>query len=115
MKKGQWYTNAIIWASNNGIVAGKGDIFDVSSPITRQEMATILRTYAKYKGYNTTDTVSLNNYSDRNEVSSWAVTNMQWAVANGIISGKGTRLAPLDGATRAETAAMLKSFIDMFQ
>ena len=112
---GQWYTNAIIWASEKGIVAGKGERFDVSSPITRQEMTAVLQKYAQYKKYDITATRDLNSYTDAAKISDWAKPGMQWAVAKGIMSGKGDHLDPLGFTTRAEAAAMLKSFIETYK
>ena len=112
---GQWYTNAIIWASEKGIVAGKGERFDVSSPITRQEMTAVLRKYAQFISYDITATRDLNSYTDAAKISDWAKPGMQWAVAKGIMSGKGDHLDPLGFTTRAEAAAMLKSFIETYK
>lgn len=112
----KWYTNAILWAAENKIVAGKGDgNFDVNGKITRQEMATILYKYANYKGYNTTWRTELTDYTDAGSISSWAVENMKWAISVGVMKGKGERLAPLDNATRAECATMLCNFITSYQ
>ena len=112
--KGQWYTNAVIWAKKNNIVAGKGEKFDVFGQITREEMATILKKYAEYKKYTITVSGNLSSYSDVNRISSWAVTNIKWAVGNGIMSGKGQKIDPTGVATRAECATMLKNFCDKF-
>ena len=112
--KGKWYTNAIIWASSKGIVAGKGEKFDVNSPITRQEMASILRKYAQYKKYKVNTTRNLDSYKDANQINDWALPGMQWAVTNNIINGKDNRLDPLGKTTRAEAAAMLKNFIETY-
>jgi len=113
--EGQWYTNAILWASQNGIVAGKGDKFDISGKITREEVATILYKYAtNYKKYDTTGRASLDAYEDTESISSWAVNNMKWAIHYGIMKGRGNVLAPKDNASRAECATMLKNFMDAY-
>lgn len=108
----QWYTNAVIWAKKKNIVAGKGDVFDVFGKVTREEMATMLRNFASYKKYELTASDALNKFSDKNEISSWAVENMKWAVGNKIMSGKGSNLGPKDMATRAECATMIKNMCD---
>ncbi len=114
--EGQWYTNAILWASQNGIAAGKGDKFDISGKITREEVATILYKYAtNYKKYDTTGRASLDAYEDTERISSWAVNNMKWAIHYGIMKGRGNVLAPKDNASRAECATMLKNFIDAYK
>ncbi len=113
---GQWYTSAIMWASQNGIVAGKGDKFDVSGNITRQEMATILCKYAtNYKKYETAGRADVSGYTDVSTISSWATENMKWAVQYGIMKGKGDKLAPQANASRAECATMLKNFMDAYE
>jgi len=114
--EGQWYTNAILWASQNGIAAGKGDKFDISGKITREEVATILYKYAtNYKKYDTTGRASLDAYEDTESISSWAVNNMKWAIHYGIMKGRGNVLAPKDNASRAECATMLKNFMDAYK
>ena len=61
--EGKWYTNAVLWAFRNGIASGKGNAFDVSGKITREEVATILYQCAtNYKKYNTTGRASLDAY-----------------------------------------------------
>ncbi len=116
VEDGKWYTNAILWAAENNIVAGKGNgNFDVSGNITRQEMATILYKYANYKQYNTVGRSILDNYTDASSVSSWAVENMKWALSYGVMKGKGDRLAPLENATRAECATMLCNFMSYYE
>lgn len=87
----------------------------MNSPITRQEMAAILRKYADFKKYDVSGAADLNSFTDANTVSGWAVQSMQWAVSRGVMAGKGKQLAPLGSTTRAETAAMLKSFIESYK
>lgn len=113
-----WYTNAILWAYDKGIVKGKGeDYFDVSGNITRLEIAQILYKYALYKGYdvdriNETD---LSDFVDDETVANWGQKAMKWAVGYNIISGKeaegGNELAPNGYAIRAEAATMMKKFM----
>jgi len=111
-----WFAKAIIWASDNGIVAGKGDKFDVNGNITREEVATILCKYAtNYKQYDTSGRASLDAYEDKATISNWAVNNMSWAINYGVMKGRGTKLAPRDKATRAECATMLKNFMDAYE
>ena len=113
--EGQWYTNAILWASQNGIAAGKGERFDISGKITREEVATILYKYAtNYKKYDTSGRASLDAYEDTDRISSWAVNNMKWAIHYGIMKGRGNVLAPWDNASRAECATMIKNFMDAY-
>lgn len=76
-------------------------------------MAVILYNYAKYMGYDVTVTASLDNFIDYGNTSSWATEAMKWAVAVGLISGKGNgMLDPTGNVTRAEVAVILMRFVE---
>ena len=109
VQSGQWYTDAIVWASANNIVRGYGNgLFGANDKVTREQLATILFNYARFKGYDVSASESLSNYSDANDVSVWAQEAVRWAVAKGIITGRtATTIVPLGNATRAEVAAIL--------
>lgn len=111
-----WYTNAVAWASANGIVNGVGDNkYAPNANITRDEMATMMLRYAKYKGYDTTATMDLGSYADQGQVREWAYRAMQWAGGTGLITGRtAATLAPQGTATRAETATILMRFLQRF-
>jgi hypothetical protein len=110
---GQWYSDAVIWASANGVVLGYGDTFGVNDNVTREQMATILFRYAAVSGEDINPAATLDKYSDLDRISVWAAPAMEWAVAKGIISGRSaTELAPQGAATRAEAATILRRFID---
>lgn len=109
---GQWYTEAIAWASAGGIVSGYGSgAFGPNDPITREQLTAILYRYAAGKGYDITARADLSGYSDAGQISAYAAEPMSWANALGLITGMddGT-LAPRAGATRAQTAAILMRF-----
>ncbi len=111
-KQGKYYYNAVLWASNKGIVNGAtATTFDPDGNITREQMAAILYRYAGSPSV----TGSLSGYSDQAQVSSFAVTAMQWAVGSGIItgvtSGGKTTLSAKGNATRAQVAVMLHRFL----
>lgn len=110
---GKWYTNAIAWASANGIVEGlSGNRFAPNAPITREQLAAILFRYAKACGYDVSARAELTAYADAAQVSTWASDAMRWAVAAGLISGRsGAQLAPKGEATRAEVAVILMNFV----
>ena len=109
---GQWYANAIGWGAANGIVLGKGDgTFAPEEIITREQMAAILYRYAQYKKYDVTGSASLADFADGETVSSWAETEMSWAVSAKLINGKGDGvLDPQGDASRAQAAAILMRF-----
>ena len=115
-KQGQYYYNAVLWASNMGIVNGAtATTFDPNGNVTREQIAAILY---RYEG-SPTVTGSLSGYPDQAQVSSFAVTAMQWAVGTGIItgvtSGGRTTLSAKGNATRAQVAVMLHRFLTMEQ
>ena len=111
-KQGQYYYNAVLWASNMGIVNGAtATTFDPNGNVTREQIAAILY---RYEG-SPTVTGSLSGYPEQAQVSSFAVTAMQWAVGTGIItgvtSGGRTTLSAKGNATRAQVAVMLHRFL----
>ena len=110
---GKWYTNAIAWASANGIVEGlSGNRFAPNAPITREQLAAILFRYAKACGHDVSARAELTAYADAAQVSTWASDAVRWAVAAGLISGRsGAQLAPKGEATRAEVAVILMNFV----
>lgn len=112
--KGQWYTDAVAWASANGVVNGyAGGAFGPLDPVTREQTATILYRYTQYKGLDSASTGDLTVYPDYTQVSSYAMQPMSWAVGKGLISGTGSHtLAPKGGATRAETSAILMRYCE---
>lgn len=114
VKADMWYTDAIVWANANGIVAGYDDsTFGLGDSITREQLATILYRYAQLKGYDVTEKADLTGYADSTAISGYAVEAMQWANANGIVNGMTeTTLAPLGTATRAQVATMLMNFCE---
>lgn len=114
---GQWYTDAVLWAAENGIVSGYGNgEFGVGDRITREQLATMLYKYAEYRGFDTRARTTLSNFTDEAQVSSWAKEQLRWAVAYGIMSGKGNgTLDPKGTATRAECAAMIRTFMETFE
>lgn len=114
--RGQWYTDAIWWAKLTGVVAGtSATTFDPSGEITREQLAVILYNYTKqFAPGSLTEAGSLAGFPDAGSVSSWARTEMAWAVGNGLISGTGSGgvayLSPKGSATRAQVAAILMRF-----
>ena len=111
---GQWYTDAVNWAATNNIVNGYGDSqFGPTDTITREQMAAILYRYAQYKGYDVTASANLSAYTDAANISSYAVSAMQWDVGEGLINGvTNTTLVPGGSATRAQVAAILMRFCE---
>lgn len=114
--EGTWYTDGVIWATENGIVNGVGNgKFDPNGTVTREQIATILYRYAAYRGLDVSDRASLDLFTDAGAVSDYARAPMQWAVQTKLISGrldhKQLYLAPQSGGTRAEVATILMRFL----
>ena len=114
--EGTWYTEAVLWAAENGVVNGVGNgKFDPNGTITREQIAAILCRYAELYGVDVSASTSLNYFPDSSKVSSYAVGPMKWAVEMGLIGGRKNGntvyLAPKEGATRAEVAALLMRFL----
>ena len=107
-----WYATAVNWAASEGIVGGFGDnTFQPNSPITREQMASILYRYAEYKGLDVSARTDLSHYSD--QPSAWAEDVMQWAVAEGLLTGvTDEQLQPQGQATRAQVAAIMQRFLE---
>ena len=108
---GEWYTDAIGWASKNGIVNGYGDgLFGPNDYVTREQMVTMLKRYIEFCGGNTTPRSNLNLFSDTSSLSDYAIPAMKWAVEMGVVQGRSTTsLAPKENTTRAELATLLKN------
>lgn len=108
----QWYTEAVRWAVSKGIVAGTGKGFSPDAALTRESLAAILFRYAG--GQVSAD--DLSGYADGASVSAWAREAMNWAVAQGLITGKsGGRLDPGGTASRAEVSAILMRYVQSAQ
>ena len=112
---GQYYADAVTWASEKGIVAGynKG-IFGPGNSITREQMAVILMNYAKFKGYDVSARADLSGFGDAASVSGWALDALSWANAKGLIQGSGNQLMPAGNAERAQVAAILQRFAEIY-
>lgn len=111
--EGKWYTDAINWAAENGIVNGTDAThFAPDLPVTREQMVTILYRYAsKFAAFDVNED-AYQSFDDAQTVSGYAKAAMGWAVASGLINGKGgNNLVPRGQATRAEIATVLTRFV----
>ncbi|MCR5847262.1 MAG: S-layer homology domain-containing protein [Lachnospiraceae bacterium] len=110
-----WYAKSVYWAKEKGIAGGKPNgTFGVGENISRQDLAVMLYTYAKFKKFNmTTDYDALEKFTDKAKIANYAKEAMKWAVTQGIISGKGGgKVDPTGTATRAECAQMIMNLIE---
>ena len=112
-----WYRNAVVWVNETGIATGYSNgNFGPADSITREQMAVMMYHYAQLKGYDTSVTSDFSQYQDASSVSDFAIDAMEWAVGNGIITGKynETMLDPQGRTTRAECATILTRFMEQF-
>ena len=108
----QYYYKAVKWATDNKIASGYNTgKFGPEDNITREQLAVILNRYAKYKGKDVSATKDLSEFKDANKISSYAISQMKWAVGAGVITGNADKtLNPQGTATRAEASAMLYKY-----
>ena len=114
---GAWYTDAVTWAAENGVVSGiGGSRFDPSGFVTREQTAEILYNYAHGKGYDVSARADLTAFPDAGSVSGWAEEALAWANAAGLINGTvrdgQTILDPQGSASRAQVAMILMNYVE---
>lgn len=114
---GAWYTDAVTWAAENGVVSGiGGSRFDPSGFVTREQTAEILYNYAHSKGYDVSARADLTAFPDAGNVSGWAEEALSWANAAGLINGTvrdgQTILDPQGSASRAQVAMILMNYVE---
>lgn len=114
---GAWYTDAVTWAAENGVVSGiGGSRFDPSGFVTREQTAEILYNYAHSKGYDVSARADLTAFPDAGSVSGWAEKALSWANAAGLINGTvrdgQTILDPQGSASRAQVAMILMNYVE---
>lgn len=117
--QGQWCSEAIRWATSEGVVTGYGNgLFGTNDPITREQLATMLWRYAQARGYDVRvgENTNILSYTDVSDVAEYAIPAMQWACGAGIITGTGdgSTLSPQGQATRAQAAVMLMRFCEEY-
>lgn len=128
VKETDWFFKGVEYVVDKGIMSGVSENEFAPSgkltramlvqmlynmEITREQMVAMLYNYAKYKGYDVTASADLSKFADNASVSTWAQPAMQWAVAEGYISGMGdNQLAPQGTATRAEIASVIMRFME---
>lgn len=116
---GNYFSAPISWANSVGIITGHSNtgLFGTYENITREDMVTILYRYAAYKGVDLSGKDSLSKFPDADQISGYAKPALQWAVANGIITGRSTTgtLDPKGNATRVECAAIIQRFMTKYK
>ena len=110
---GTWYTDAVAWAAENGIVNGVSDTeFVPGDDITREQLAAILYRYAACQGYDVSQRADLSGFGDAESISGYAQEALSWAHAQGLVLGfEDGSLRPQGTASRAQIAAVLMRFL----
>ena len=115
----QWYSEAVSWGVDNGLVKGYGnELFGTFANITRQDMSAIVHRYANATGLDSESAYNsvYNGFIDEENISDYAAKPVEWCVENGIINGKpGGYFGPQGNTTRAEFAAILHRFVTSSQ
>lgn len=113
----QWYSDAITWASDNGIVKGVGDgLFAPTADITREDLISIFYRYANYKQWDVSASGDISGFSDQGSIRNYSLEPIQWGVGIGLISGMpdGT-IQPQGSASRAMSAMFLMRFRESYK
>ena len=111
---GLWYTNAVTWAAEKGIVNGiSATEFAPSGDLSREQLATVLYRYAEGMGYDVSASADLSGFPDADQIQSYATQALSWAVAEGLLQGfEDDSLQPQSTATRAQIATILMRFCE---
>ena len=110
---GEWYTEAVIWASKNGIVSGYDDgRFYPDQFLSREQMCTLILRYVNFKGKSLPESVQGGGFADSGSISAYAQAGVEACRKAGIVNGKeGNRFDPQGGATRAEVATIIQRML----
>lgn len=112
-----WYADAVAWAAEEEIVQGSNGLFRPNDPVTREQLAAILWRYAKSNREDVSvgEDTNILSYEDAFDISEYAIPAFQWACGAGLLNGVGEGyLAPQDTTTRAQVAAILVRYLDVY-
>lgn len=110
---GDWYSDAVGWAVEKGIIVGFEDnTFRPEELLTKEHLTTILYRYADYKGYDVTQREALSDYIDRDAVGAYAVEALGWAKAKGLLNMEERMLLPGERVRRRRVADMVMQFCE---
>ena len=114
VSKSKWYYKDVALAVQMGTYNGRSSsTMAPDAPISRQEAMTVVARALEldYDSYSKTD---LSAFSDRSEISNWALPYVRAMVGADYIHGRGKILAPLDNITRAEFAQIFHNIIGSY-
>ena len=110
---GKWYTAAVKWAAENGVVNGMGDgTFEPETPVTREQMCVMLVNYVeKFQKETLKSTVDTKTFADDTKIASWAKTSVYKCAKAGLVKGVGNnKFDPQGTTTRAQGATFFSNF-----
>lgn len=112
VQKGKWYNNPIDWVSTVGVMTGYGNnTFGPDDTITREQLAKVLHKYTMYLDIPMAGI--LDKYTDKGNISSWALEGMSWAASEGLITGTSSKtISPKSDADRAQLATIIKRYCE---
>ena len=104
--------DSVTWCYENGVFNGMSETsFEPKGRITREQIAAMLCRYAKVCRMDMDRKGDLSQFRDRDDISSWALSSLEWANGAGLINGMGDgTLDPKGTATRAQLAQILYNF-----
>ncbi|MBR3423775.1 MAG: S-layer homology domain-containing protein, partial [Clostridia bacterium] len=114
---GEWYTDAVAWAKETGVVKGLSETtFGPEKYITREQLATMLFRFSSGAPVSVPERADLDPFADDEKISEWATEPLEWAVESNLIkSTDGNRLAPDGFATREQFAAIIERYDGTFK
>ena len=111
----KYYAASVAWAVQAGIVAGFPDgNFRPTENVTREQMAHIMRLYLQHRGVDVSeiDQSVDARIADVDDIGSWALDDVRFCYAAGLLQGRGSTFVPRGTATRAEAATVLLRLYD---
>ena len=109
---GQWYSESVGWAAENGIVTGRGDgRFSPADNITRAELASILTKFVTYMDIDLPDNSKIDSFKDADTFDAWMTGPIEAVRKNGLMQGSDGKFNPRGNATRAEIATVIMNLL----
>ncbi len=114
-----WYIHAVEWASLNEYMQGTGERrFSPNMTMTREQLATVFMRFMEKENYSVTvDDSILDDYTDADKISAWAVDGVKYAICAGLISSTATShkaVSPQMPVTREQAVKLFMSFLSLY-